>query len=115
MRISETLRDLWKYKPWLSSDAHFGWTRVIGGLTFVIVLFGVGFLGSAVVGGSTASTGALITVLLVAITAAVMATVGLQALVENRLPPATYQRVGLVAWWAAVLAAVGVYLALAFR
>ena len=98
MKISETLRDLWKYKPWQSSDAHFGWTRVIGGLACLTVLFGVLFLGSAVVGGSTASTGALITVTLVAITAAVMASVGLQALAEKRLRPATYRRVGLVAW-----------------
>ena len=78
-------------------------------------MFGVGFLGSAVVGGSTASTGALITVVLVAITAAVMASVGLQVLAENRLRPTTYRRVGFVAWWAGVLAAVGAYLALSFR
>lgn len=114
MRISENWRDLRKYKPWQSQMARFGWTRVIGGFSFVAVMFGVLFLGSAVVGGSTASTGALITVTLVAITAGVTWFVFLQH-VRDRLPPATRRRVGLVAGWGAVLAIVGLFLGLAFR
>ncbi len=114
MGILENWREIRKYYPWRSSNAHHGWVRVIPGFSFVAVFFGVSILGSAVVGGKTASTGALITVTVVAITAGVIAGYGLSAL-RYRLPLATSQRVGLVAFWVAVLAAVGVLLALAFR
>lgn len=112
MGILENWKEIRKYNPWRSSLAHHGWRWVIGWFPFLIVFPAVIFLGSAIVGRETATTGALIAVILVAGTAAVIATYGLWAL-EDRLLPATRERVGLVAFWVAAVAAVGVCLALA--
>ena len=116
MGRKEILRRVLEFDYWRSWMVDYGWRWTIAPFAYVIVLGGVMILGWEVIGmgsrtveGEIVSLGAFIAVIAVAVMAGVIAWFGVEAL-QDRLPPATSERVGLVAFWVAVLAIVGVSL-----